>query len=84
MFGRRVPPQIVFMFSVVLALLCAIGAVAALRSGSWVWIAVLGGLTVWFSVDALRSYGWAQSKKRQDAEKAAQKAAQHALNHPPR
>lgn len=80
MFGRRVPPQIVFMSSVVLALLCAIGAVAALRAGSWAWVAVLGGLTLWFSVDALRSYGWTQHKKRLDAEKAAQTAR----HHPPR
>ncbi|PNY81639.1 hypothetical protein [Deinococcus koreensis] len=77
MFGRRVPPQIVFMFSVVLALLCAIGAVATLRAGNWVWFAILGGLTVWFTVDAVRSYGWARNKKRLDAEKAAQNARHH-------
>lgn len=77
MFGRRVPPQIVFTFSVVLAALCGLGAALALRSQSWLWVAVAGVLAVWFGVDAWRSYGWAQNRKRLDAEKAAQNARHH-------
>lgn len=75
MFGRRVPPHIVFAFSAVLAALCGVWALAAARSGSWVWVALAGVLSLWFAVDAVRSYGWAQQKKRLDAEKRAQ-------NHP--
>ena len=72
MFGRRVPPHIVFAFSVALAVLCAVLAFLAAQSQSWVWAGVAAVLAVWFAVDAFRSFSWAQAKKRQDAEKAAQ------------
>ncbi|MVN87943.1 hypothetical protein GO986_14375 [Deinococcus sp. HMF7620] len=73
MFGRRVPPHIVFALSLLLAALCAWAAYAGLTSGRTIWGAVAAVLAVWFVVDAVRSYSWAQNKKRQDAEKAAQK-----------
>ena len=72
MFGRRVPPHIVFAFSVALAVLCAVLAFLATQSQSWVWAGVAAVLAVWFAVDAFRSFSWAQAKKRQDTEKAAQ------------
>jgi uncharacterized membrane protein YccC len=72
MFGRRVPPHIVFTFSVALAVLCAVLAFLAAQSQSWVWAGVAAVLAVWFAVDAFRSFSWAQAKKRQDDEKAAQ------------
>ncbi|MCD0158373.1 hypothetical protein IHN32_11280 [Deinococcus sp. 14RED07] len=72
MFGRRVPPHIVFAFSVALAVLCAVLAFLATQSQSWVWAGVAAVLAVWFAVDAFRSFSWTQAKKRQDAEKAAQ------------
>lgn len=77
MFGRRVPPHIVFAFSALLAVLCAAGAVLALQSHAWVWVAVGAVLAVWFAVDAVRSYGWAQHRKVLDAEKAAKTAQNH-------
>ncbi|THF86447.1 hypothetical protein E7T09_09970 [Deinococcus sp. KSM4-11] len=77
MFGRRVPPHIVFAFSAILAVLCAVGAVLAVLAHGWVWVAVAGVMAVWFAVDAVRSYGWAQNKKALDAEKAARKAQNH-------
>ena len=75
MFGRRVPPHIVFVLSLLLAVLCAWWAVMAWRSGSLIWAGVAGVLAVWLAFDAVRSYGWAQEKKRRDAEKRRQ-------NHP--
>ncbi|GGL03842.1 hypothetical protein [Deinococcus radiotolerans] len=75
MFGRRVPPHIVFAFSLLLAALCAWGAYAGLTGGHVLWGAVAAVLAVWFTVDAVRSYGWAQTRRREDAEKRAQ-------NHP--
>lgn len=75
MFGRRVPPHLVFVLSLVLAALCGVWAFAALRAHSWGWGTLAALLAVWFAVDALRSYGWARTKKRLDAENRAQ-------NHP--
>ncbi|WP_291430177.1 hypothetical protein [Deinococcus sp.] len=72
MFGRRVPPHIVFASSVALAVLCAVLAFLAAQSQSWVWAAVAAVLAVWFTVDAFRSFVWAQAKKRLDAEQATQ------------
>lgn len=77
MFGRRVPPHIVFAFSALLAVLCAAGAVLALQTHAWVWVAVGAILAVWFAVDTVRSYSWAQNKKALDAEKAARNAQNH-------
>ncbi|MFC4639134.1 hypothetical protein [Deinococcus hohokamensis] len=75
MFGRRVPPHIVFALSLVLAVLCALWAYAAWRAGSLIWAGVAGVLAIWLAVDAVRAYGWAQEKRRLEAEKRRQ-------NHP--
>lgn len=75
MFGRRVPPHLVFAFSLLLAALCAWAAFAALTSDRIVWGVLAAVFAVWFAVDAFRSYGWAQAKKRDEAAKRAQ-------NHP--
>lgn len=72
MFGRRVPPHIVFALSLMLAVACAAGAVATFGAGRTFWTVLLAVLAVWFAVDAFRSFSWAQAKKRLDAEKAAQ------------
>ena len=77
MFGRRVPPHIVFGSSVALAVLCAVGAFLAIQAQAWVWVALAGVLAVWFAVDAFRSFGLAQNKKALDAEKAARDAQNH-------
>lgn len=72
MFGnRRVPPHIVLIFSVLLGALCTVGAFFAVRSGSWLWADIAGVLAVWFVVDAVRSYGWNENRKRLAAEKQA-------------
>lgn len=76
MFGnRRVPPHIVFAFSLLLGVLCAVRAFFAVQSESWLWAGLAGVLAVWFTVDAVRSYGWNQNKKRLAAERAAQQSA---------
>lgn len=75
MFGRRVPPHIVFALSLLLAALCAVWAAYAWRAGGLLWAGLAGVLTVWFAVDASRAYRWAQEKRRLEAEKRRQ-------NHP--
>ncbi|PTA67404.1 hypothetical protein [Deinococcus arcticus] len=72
MFGRRVPPHIVFLLSLLLAALCGWAAYAALTGGRTVWGVVAALFAVWFVVDAVRSYSWAQNRKQLEAEKAAQ------------
>ncbi|CAM3705627.1 hypothetical protein [Deinococcus frigens] len=73
--NRRVPPHLVLTFSVLLGALCTVGALCAVgaffavRSASWLWAALALVLAVWFSVDAVRSYGWKENKKRLAAEK---------------
>ncbi|UBV42781.1 hypothetical protein LAJ19_00650 [Deinococcus taeanensis] len=74
MFGRRVPPHIVFALSLVLAALCAWGAYAGLRSGHVVWGALAAIFAVWFVVDALRSYRWAQARRREGPGQAARQS----------
>lgn len=72
MFGnRRVPPHIVLTFSVLLGALCGVWAFFAARSESWLWAGLAGVLAVWFVVDAVRSYGWNENRKRLAAEKQA-------------
>ncbi|MCP2015341.1 hypothetical protein L1280_002503 [Deinococcus sp. HSC-46F16] len=63
MFGRRVPPHIVFALSVLLAVLCAIPAVRYGLAENWLPALIWGAVAVWFAVDAVRSYGWRQQKK---------------------
>ncbi|ANE42589.1 hypothetical protein [Deinococcus puniceus] len=65
MFGRRVPPHLVLLFSVLLALACAVAAFFALRAESWVTGAIGLILAVWFAVDAVRAYGWQKAKEAQ-------------------
>jgi len=65
MFGRRVPPHLVFLLSLLLALACAVAAFFALRAESWVTGAIGLILGVWFAVDAVRAYGWQKAKQEQ-------------------
>lgn len=65
MFGRRVPPHLVFLFSLLLALACAVAAFFALRAESWVTGGIGVILAVWFAVDAVRAYGWQKAKEAQ-------------------
>ncbi|WP_019010944.1 hypothetical protein [Deinococcus aquatilis] len=65
MFGRRVPPHLVFLLSLLLALACAVAAFFALRAESWVTGAIGLILGVWFAVDAVRAYGWQKAKQAQ-------------------
>ena len=58
MFGRRVPPRVVFALSLVLAALCLVPAVRYGVAGNWLPALVWGAVAVWFAVDAVRAYGW--------------------------
>lgn len=62
MFGRRVPPRLVFALSLVLAVLCAVPAVRYGLHGSWLPALLWGAVAVWFAVDAVRSHGWLRRK----------------------
>ncbi|WP_102125558.1 hypothetical protein [Deinococcus planocerae] len=63
MFGRRVPPHIVFALSVVLALLCAVPAVRYGLTARWLPALLWGAVAVWFAVDAVRAHGWRQQQR---------------------
>lgn len=58
MFGRRVPPHIVFVLSVLLAVVCSVPAARYALAQQWVPTAIWAAVAVWFLVDAVRSYGW--------------------------
>ncbi|GAA5513492.1 hypothetical protein Dcar01_02230 [Deinococcus carri] len=58
MFGRRVPPHIVFLLSLLLAVLAGVAAFRYLRADNWLPGLLWGAVAVWFLVDAVRSYGW--------------------------
>lgn len=58
MFGRRVPPHVVFALSLVLALLCGVAAYRYLRAENWLPGLLWAAAAVWFAVDAVRAHRW--------------------------
>ncbi len=62
MFGRRVPPNVVFMLSLLLAVVCGFIAYKAYTVHNSVAMIVGGIFAVWFAVDAVRSFGWTRRK----------------------
>ena len=62
MFGRRVPPNVVFLLSLLLAVVCAFVAYKAMTVNN-TWAAIIGGIfAFWFAIDAVRSFGWTRRK----------------------
>ena len=62
MFGRRVPPNVVFLLSLLLAVVCALVTYSAVRTHNTVGAVLAGLFAVWFAVDAVRSFGWTRRK----------------------
>lgn len=62
MFGRRVPPNVVFLLSLLLAVVCAFIAYRAYTIQNTVGTVIAAILAVWFTIDAIRSYGWTKRK----------------------
>ena len=62
MFGRRVPPHLVFALSLVFALGCAVPAVCYGLASNLLPALLWAAVAVWFTVDAVRAYGWKQRK----------------------
>lgn len=58
MFGRRPSAQVVFVGSLIAAIVMAIIAVREATLHSWVWAGVWGVLALWFAIDAIRAWGW--------------------------
>lgn len=58
MFGRRPSAQVVFVGSLIGAIVMAIIAVREATLHSWVWAGVWGLVTLVFAVDAIRAWGW--------------------------
>lgn len=58
MFGRRVPPNVVFLLSLLLAVVCGFISYQAYASDRLVGALIAGAFAVWFTVDAVRSYSW--------------------------
>ena len=62
MFGRRVPPNVVFMLSLLLAVVCGLICYKALRVNNTLGGVIAGVFALWFAVDAVRSFGWTRQK----------------------
>ncbi|WP_034386363.1 hypothetical protein [Deinococcus sp. YIM 77859] len=62
MFGRRVPPRVILVLSLVLAVLCAVPAFRYGQAGNWLAALLWGAVAVWFAVDAIRAYGWTRGR----------------------
>lgn len=62
MFGRRVPANVVFLLSLLLAVVCGFIAYRAFVSQNTVAAVISGILAVWFAVDAVRSFAWTRRK----------------------
>ncbi|MEW6421247.1 MAG: hypothetical protein AB1511_05925 [Deinococcota bacterium] len=58
MFGRRVPPKIVFVLSLLLAALCGLLAFHYGQVARWLPTLLWAATAAWFTVDAVRAYGW--------------------------
>ena len=62
MFGRRVPPNVVFMLRLLLAVVCGLICYKALSVNNIVGGVIAGLFALWFAVDAVRSFGWTRQK----------------------
>ncbi|GMA15850.1 hypothetical protein GCM10025871_21810 [Deinococcus metallilatus] len=58
MFGRRVPPNVVFLLSLLLAVLSGVAAFRYARAENWLPALLWAAVAVWFLVDAARASGW--------------------------
>lgn len=63
MFGRRVPPHIVFLLSLLLAVVCGLIAYTAYNADSHIPAGIAGIFSLWFAIDAVRSYMWTRKQK---------------------
>lgn len=64
MFGRRrVPPNIVFMLSLLLALVCGFVAYQAYMGQRMTMTIIFGILALWFAIDTIRSFSWIKRKE---------------------
>lgn len=61
MFGRRVPVNVIFILSSLLALVCGVIAYHALDQGVHFGGSVALVFAFWFAIDAIRSFFWTQS-----------------------
>lgn len=62
MFRRRVPPNIVFLLSILFALVCGFVTYKAYTNSQTFMMILFGVLTLWFAVDAIRSFQWIKRK----------------------
>lgn len=62
MFGRRVPPNVVFLLSSLLCIVCAFIAYRAFSIQSTITGVIAAIFAIWFAIDAFRSYGWTKRK----------------------
>lgn len=67
MFGRRVPPHIVFLLSLLLAVVCGLIAYTAYNAGRHIPASIAGIFSLWFAIDAIRSYWWTRKPKEDDS-----------------
>ncbi len=66
MFGRRPSAQVVFVGSLIAAIVMAIVAVHEATVQSWPWAIGWGVLALIFTVDAIRSWSWTKNKDQRE------------------
>ncbi|WP_189642754.1 hypothetical protein [Deinococcus piscis] len=72
---RRLPPQVLFLLSLLLGLLAATAAYRSASAENWLPAALWGGLAVWLVVDAVRALGWMKHGRNLPAQTSAQPPA---------
>lgn len=55
---RRLPPQVLFLLSLLLGLLAGTAAYRYASAENWLPAALWGAVAVWLVVDAVRALGW--------------------------
>lgn len=70
---RRLPPQVLFLLSLLLGLLAGVSAYRYASAENWLPAALWGVVALWLVVDAVRALGWMRSG-RGPAPEAAQPA----------
>lgn len=63
MFGRRVPANVVFLLSLLLAVVCALIAYKAFDAHNTIAAVIAGIFALWFAVDAVRSFSWTRNNQ---------------------
>lgn len=62
MFGRHVPPNVIFLLSILLCIVCIFIAYQAFNIQNTITGIISTFFALWFAIDTFRSYTWAKRK----------------------